>query len=188
MCRVPNFVVFFSLSSHYESFNSSCHKLPTPSPSNNLLSCSFLVSAICVSTFSWALHSITFQQFVFLFLSYFNNSCFNIFMSTTFHHLLVASFIVSYTFSFTFITITSLAVVISSTFHCLPRIFLLGTNSFTFQELSLLWFQIATPFFLSCGTFFKFSFLTTTSSFCPNCRLLELLATTTLQVASFHFQ
>jgi hypothetical protein len=134
MCNIPNFVVPFSLSSHYESFTSSCRKLPTQSPSNNLLSCSIFVLAIFVSTFSRALHSITFQQFVFLFLSYFNNFYFNIFMSTAFHHLLVASFIVLCTFSFTLITIISLATIISSRFHCL-----LVTS---FQQLHVLFLQL----------------------------------------------
>ncbi len=158
MCSIPNFVVPFSLSFHYESFTFSCCKLPTPSPSNKLLSCSFLVLTIFVSTFSWTLHSITFQHFVFLFLCYFSNYYFNNFMNTAFHHLLVASFIVSCTFSFTIVTITSLVTIISSrchhllvtssnnfmsyfcnfiatAFHCLPKMLLLGTNSFTFQEL-----------------------------------------------------
>lgn len=134
MCNIPNFVVPFSLSSRYESFISNCRKLPTPSPSNKLLFCSFLISAIFVSTFSWTLHSITFQQFVFLFLSYFSNSYFNIFMSTTFHHLLVVSFIVLCTFSFTFITITSLATIVNFAFHRLPIT--------SFQELHVLFLQL----------------------------------------------
>ncbi len=134
MCSIPNFVVPFSLSSHYEGFTSSCRKLPTPSPSSNLLSCSFLVLAIFVSIFSWTLHSITFQQFVFLFLSYFSNSYFNIFMSIAFHHLLVTSFILLCTFSFTLIMIISLAAIISSRFHCL-----LVTS---FQQLHVLFLQL----------------------------------------------
>ncbi len=134
MCSIPNFVVPFSLSFHYESFTSNCHKLPTPSPSNKLLFCSFLISTIFVSTFSWTLHSITFQQFVFLFMFYFSNSYFNIFMNTTFHHLLVVSFIILCTFSFTLITITSLATVVNFAFHHLPIT--------SFQQLHVLFLQL----------------------------------------------
>jgi hypothetical protein len=56
-----NFVTPFAFFSHHDCFTSNHCKLPTPSPCNNLISCSFFC---------------------------FINSCFNIFMNTTLHHLL----------------------------------------------------------------------------------------------------
>jgi hypothetical protein len=142
-------------------------------------------------------------------------------MSTAFHHLLVASFIVSCTFSFTFITIISLVAIISSRFHCLlvtsfqqlhvlflqlhchctalPSKNASSRNKFlhlprTFSSLvsssntifSLFWHLL--QIFFSYNNFFIFSKLSIVGVASYWSYLLELLATTTLQVATFHYR